>query len=122
MTASQMGLFGETDLPDPSAPQVQVRHDAMDTSQAAAAIAFPKSGSEREKVLAAIAVAPDGCTDDEMLEAWVTHPNGIRARRGELVTAGWVVDSGRRRKTRTGQAAAVWTLSDAGRRQWKEKS
>lgn len=36
-------------------------------------------------------------------------------RRGELVTGGWVIDSGRRRPTRSGQPAVVWVLSAEGR-------
>lgn len=89
----------------------------MDTSRAAAAGALPRSGTQRRKVLDAIAVSPDGMTDDEVMEATHVHPNSVRPRRGELVTEGWVVDSGRRRDTDAGNAAAVWVLTDAGRRQ-----
>jgi hypothetical protein len=40
-------------------------------------------------------------------------PSGLRTRRRELVDAGLVVDTGRRRKSRSGRAMIVWAATDA---------
>ena len=37
--------------------------------------------------------------------------SGIRTRRSELVTAGRVIDTGRRQPTLTGRSAIVWSLA-----------
>ncbi|MBX3410622.1 MAG: hypothetical protein KF859_12160 [Phycisphaeraceae bacterium] len=49
-----------------------------------------------------------GATDDEGEAALGIKPQTYTPRRGELVALGQVVDSGRRRNTSSGRAAAVW--------------
>ena len=51
---------------------------------------------------------PRGATDEQIHEALELSGDTARARRCELRDAGLIVDSGRRRKTRTGRRAVVW--------------
>ena len=56
-------------------------------------------------------------TDEELCfrladaQAEAVSVSGVRTRRSELVTAGHVVDTGRRKPTRTGRTAIVWGIS-----------
>lgn len=104
-------------LPDPSAPGVQLRSGASDTETAAAWAALPGSGTQRRDVLDALSSSGDaGLCDHEIAEALSMNPSSVRPRRGELVSGGWVEDSGLRRRTPSGADAAVWVVSEAGRR------
>jgi transcription initiation factor IIE alpha subunit len=49
-----------------------------------------------------------GATDDELQTALGMDPSTERPRRVELERAGLVIDSGERRKTRSGREAVVW--------------
>ncbi|MCX5652570.1 MAG: hypothetical protein NTU45_14470 [Planctomycetota bacterium] len=53
-----------------------------------------------------------GATDDEGESALGIKPQSYTPRRGELVALGLVVDSGKRRKTESGRAAAVWVTPE----------
>ena len=55
---------------------------------------------------------PHGATDDEGESALGIKPQSYTPRRGELVALGLVVDSGKRRKTESGRAAAVWVTPE----------
>jgi hypothetical protein len=55
---------------------------------------------------------PYGATDDEGEYVLGIQPQTYTPRRGELVGLGLVVDSGERRKTRNGRAAAVWVTRE----------
>jgi hypothetical protein len=83
-----------------------------DTSEEAAKLIEPTSGSLRGKILEHTRrMAAFGVTDDEV-EMW----SGLRhqtasARRRELVQAGLLRDSGRRRPTRSGRMATVWVAT-----------
>lgn len=86
------------------------------TERAAAAANAGRSGSQRRRVLEAIAGAgSDGHTDFELERLLGLNRPSPGNRRGELVTAGLVANSGRTRKTNTGSPAVVWVLTDAGR-------
>jgi len=100
--------------PDENRPGL-VRIDARDTSRAAAALVEPRTGSWRSKVLLAVAEYPR--TDDGLISALHGSPNTIRPRRVELMEDGWIEDSGERRATITGAQAAVWRLTEQGRKQ-----
>lgn len=79
------------------------------TSDAAARWVAPFTGTMRERVYAYIAACgSNGATDDEGETALGIRPQSYTPRRGELVNAGRVVDSGRRRPTASGSPAAVW--------------
>ena len=114
MTEEQLRL-----LPDPGAPALgkfQRPGDASETQIPAAVEAYPSSGTWRRLVLNVIAAAdPYGATDEEMQTHLHLNPSTQRPRRVELVEMGWIEDSGRRRATRSGRAAVVWTLTDVAR-------
>lgn len=103
-------------LPPPDRPgPAQRQRAARRTSQAAAAAVEPKTGSQRHRLLAAVAqVSRDpklvGLTDVELGAATGIRPNSLRPRRGELVDGGWLEDSGRTR-IHHGRAHTVWVLS-----------
>lgn len=56
-----------------------------------------------------------GYTTDELVLSSQRPHQSISARVNELRDAGWIVDSGTNRKTRSGQQAAVWTLTPEAR-------
>ncbi len=59
----------------------------------------------------------NGATDNELSDLLQAPggQNNIRPRRGELVDAGYVADSGQKRRTGSGSQATVWRLSSAVR-------
>lgn len=80
-----------------------------DTSRAAQASAEPKAGTKRALVLAFIrGRGADGATDEEIQTGLPLGPNTQRPRRVELVGAGLIRDSKRRRPTLGGDMAVVW--------------
>lgn len=78
------------------------------TSQLAAAAIRKGASSLRTKVLNYLRDRRDGATDDEMQWALGMNPSTQRPRRVELCEEGLVVDSGKRRPTKSGRAATVW--------------
>jgi len=84
------------------------RHDHPDTSHAAAASV---SGKNRQRVFLVVQARVLGATDEEIQVATGINPNSQRPRRVELVDRGYIKDSGRRRKTRSGRSAIVWVLA-----------
>ncbi|EHR62650.1 helix-turn-helix domain-containing protein [Saccharomonospora cyanea] len=83
------------------------------TSARAARNIAPKTGTQRARVLAAV-VRHGGLTDLELAEQLGLLENSVRPRRTELVTGGYVVDSGRTR-THRGTEWVVWEATDAGK-------
>lgn len=101
-----------TDRPAPDPDAAQRRRDL----RAQRARELPNAGTAGRAVLDAIAsVATDrrtaGLTDWELVEVTGLSANTIRPRRGELVTGGWLLDSGASR-THHGKAHRVWVLSE----------
>lgn len=81
------------------------------TSQAAHIAARPKKGTLRYKVWALIlGTGNTGATDEEMQIRMGISGDTQRPRRYELVEAGFIKDSGRRRKTTNGKEAIVWVI------------
>jgi hypothetical protein len=103
-------------LSDPAADTVGAHHaHGGDTERRAAWEVMPASGSQRLRVLEAIDNAgSEGRTDQELEDELDIQRPSAGNRRGELMTGGWVRDSGRRRPTRSGKDAVVWVLTDAG--------
>lgn len=108
-------LFGSS-LSDPDANTAgQVHTGAGETEVAAARFVMPRTGTQRRKVLEAIAAADeDGLTDHQVAETTGIYLYSAAPRRTELVRGGWVRDSGRRRSTPHGSEAVVWILTDEG--------
>lgn len=97
MNARQLELF------DSLASQ---RHS--DTSRAAAARFASEAPNARRRVFELLDSTPKGLTDEEMQTRLRMSSNTQRPRRVELERAGVVRDSGRRKRTRSGAAAAIW--------------
>ncbi len=101
-----MTLFD--DRGDPTIEHTTTGHDHPDTSHEAARRILPKTGTQRRKVLSVVGIAP--LTDEEIGELLKMNPSSVRPRRGELVTMGWLEDSGQRRLTESGAKAIVWQV------------
>lgn len=113
-------------LPSPDTNAIGKFHGpdagAPETERAAAIRVYPRTGTARRIVLDFIgATGERGATDDEMQAALTMGANTQRPRRVELLNAGWIEDSGARRKTGTGSDAVAWVLTGAGSEQWSEE-
>lgn len=110
-------------LSDPDVPKIgkfQRPGDAAETQRLAALLAYPSTGTWRRRVLNAIAFAGEqGRTDEELQNQLNLNPSTQRPRRVELVEGGWVEDSERRRRTKSGRDAVVWIATEAARKNWK---
>lgn len=107
MSEEQPDLFA--DLPG------LVRHDHPDTSREAARKFTAQSGTARRRVFDALhAAGGDGMTDEELQRHLGMGGNTERPRRIELVDAGMVADSGRRRPTNSDSRGIVWTVTSRG--------
>lgn len=91
------------------------------TELASAIAVYPRSGTQRRKVLDAIhAAGMAGLTDEEISNSLKMLANTERPRRVELEEGGWIMDSGKKRKTEaSGSDAVVWVLTEKGAREWE---
>lgn len=104
------GLFG-VELREPFR-DMPAPHNGTPTSRAAAEAVTPESaGSQRARILEVLALYPGGLTDEQISETAGICDNATRPRRGELVAAGKVKDSGTTRLTIRNRKAVVWVLA-----------
>jgi hypothetical protein len=89
----------------------KVRSDAPATSRASARLLL-RPGTQRFRVLECLAWCPH--TDHELQRLLGMDPSTERPRRGELVDAGLVMESGRT-KRHQGREWTVWRVTEAGR-------
>ena len=82
----------------------------VQTSAIAAARAYPKTGTNRCKVLALIE-ACGGLTCDEVCERLDMLVQSATPTINSLKNDGWLRDSGARRNTRSGNPAVVWEVA-----------
>ena len=101
---------------------VSLTPEQTETSQRAALSVWPKAGTQRARILDAVAACGEyGATDDELVWDTDLPGNTVRPRRGELVDAGWLIAATdaaghpRVRPTTSGHDAQVWVLSAAAR-------
>lgn len=86
------------------------RHSRI--SRRAAEAMEPRAGTKRAQVLDFLrSCGPRGATDEEMQRRIPMVNNTQRPRRIELVAARLVKDSGRTRKTCSGEDAVVWVAT-----------
>jgi len=78
------------------------------TTAAAAASMATCAAKQRARVLAAIAGAVNGLTDDEGQALLEMEGSSCRPRRIELQTSGRIRSTGETRKTRSGRLAVAW--------------
>ena len=80
-----------------------------DTSEAAARSVEATAPRDQDRILASVGARhSDGMTCDELEVALGLSHQTASARVRDLVKAGRIIDSGKRRKTRTGRSAAVY--------------
>ena len=89
----------------------KVRSDAPATSRAAAR-GLLRPGTQRFRVLECLAWCP--ATDHELQRKLGLDPSAERPRRGELVDAGYVVESGQT-KRHQGREWTIWRVTESGR-------
>lgn len=84
-----------------------------DTSYKAADAIAPIAGKLRQAVYAFFVERGSyGATDAEIFDRWPEKSeNSLRPRRVELVEAGWLKDSGKRRLNKRGRSCCVWTVT-----------
>jgi hypothetical protein len=88
---------------------VRIGKRSPKTSQIAAERLLPRTGTKRKTVFDLIKAAGDvGLCDHEIedLTGWL-HQSASSIRNG-LMNDGWIMDSGKRRKTPQGNGAIVW--------------
>jgi hypothetical protein len=88
---------------------VRLGRRSPNTSQIAAQRLLPRTGTKRKTVFDLIRAAGDvGLCDHEIedLTGWL-HQSASSIRNG-LMNDGWIMDSGKRRKTPQGNGAIVW--------------
>jgi hypothetical protein len=92
--------------------QAPVGRNHPDTSYKAADAIMPVAGKLQQAVYAfAVERGAYGFTDAEMFEQWPDKSeNSLRPRRIELVVAGWLKDSGKRRPNKRGRSCVVWSV------------
>jgi transcription initiation factor IIE alpha subunit len=96
-------------------PYVGVPYSDLDTSLEAARSYAEHASTDSTRVLRVIRFLGDhGATDDEIEQALGMPHQTASARRRDLVIAGMVVDSGLRRRTRSGRNAKVWIVATDG--------
>lgn len=93
----------------------RVRKDAPETSKAI--VDKIRTGTLQQVMLDAFrnkAYVFGGATDDEMERFLGRSHQSVSATRNTLVRKGYLVDSGHRRPTRSGNQAIVWTWTGKG--------
>lgn len=102
-----------TPLLDQAAP---AKGTAMATRRAARAALEPKLGRLQGIVLRGLVDrGSHGATDEELAAELSMKDSTCRARRIELTEVGLVIDSGRKRKLKSGFRGAVWVAAAASR-------
>jgi hypothetical protein len=97
-----------------SLPPGVLSHSAPTSLAAAKHQRGHKVAEDRAKILAALKTCGPLC-DEEIQTYCDMNQNAERPRRGSLVDDGLVMPGTFRRATRSGCAAGVWVLTDAGR-------
>jgi hypothetical protein len=106
---------------DPTSQPI-VGNNTTDTSAEAGASVLGSVGKLARQCFDEIATVRDGggsgLTVDQLEQILNRSHQSVSARVNELRDKGWVMDSGRRRKTRSGRKAIVWTPTKMG---WEQR-
>lgn len=103
-----------SDLPEWFPPPT-ARMTDPDTSHEAAASAAERAATDRALVLRLHREHTAGLTDFELADLAGRQQTSLGVRRGELVKAGLIRNSGLRRPAPSGAAATVWMMTYEGR-------
>lgn len=102
---------GHVDQDDPTANRIgRWNQDGQATQRGAAIDNYPRSGSQRARILMLLEATP--ATSDEIEAALGIPHQSASARINDLLNGGWILDTGQRRRTRSGSLAIAWTASD----------
>jgi hypothetical protein len=102
-------------LTDPAQPRLgPFQHHSM-TSRQAAIVNYPRNGTQRQRIIKAVASAPDGLTREQLAEMLGIVLNAVLPRVVELRAGGWIEESGRTRLTKQGARATVLVLTERAR-------
>jgi hypothetical protein len=88
-------------------------HNGTPTSREAAKRHRQHASIQRSRVLAAVIMAKDGATREELEDATGLGGNSVRPRVRELIKAGLLKETGDLRKTRAGISASVLRAAHA---------
>lgn len=102
-------------LDDPSENRLGPFASDSDTSRKAALANFPRSGSQRNRILRAVEESRNGMTRPEIAEDLGISENSVRPRVKELIEGGWLEDTDDTRLTDSGQEASVLFATDKKR-------
>jgi hypothetical protein len=108
---------GTRHLIDPTTPTLGPFQSHSRTSRQAALDNYPRSGTQRWRIIEALAETPEGLTREQLSELLGIVLNSILPRVVELLNAGWIEESGGTRKTRQRCNAAVLVLTTRARTQ-----
>jgi hypothetical protein len=86
-------------------------HNGTPTSRAAALSIMPRAGTLRAKVLATI-IATNGATNEQISDRTGMLLQTVCARVNELARGGFIEDSGRTNRGRSGRDAVVWVKKE----------
>ena len=128
-TCHGSGFVSDSELDTLLAREPHTRFRSASTSTSADAARMLDADTCRTNhrlILQVLAFSPEGLSDEQISSAvnsykrlvpWPSISSStLRARRSELMHAGLVEDSGRRRaKSDTGRQCAVWTITELGR-------
>lgn len=123
MDVLQQDLFApEMPLDRPTQPRAGRHHrDAKPTEVDAALSITSISGARRVEILRVVANAGyTGMTQWEIVDRTNILRSTVAPRVNELDKGGWLEDSGRKRKEKTGRNAIVWVATERGRRFLRE--
>ncbi len=74
------------------------------------AMNLPNANTLEERVYKCLLISRGGMTDEKIQTTLNMNPSTQRPRRVRLVEKGLVIDSGMKRKTRSGRNAVVWRV------------
>lgn len=104
----------------PGEARSSTRHPVT-SDQAAAWMHGARATSAAARIVRHLYVFPvSGRTVDELIDMLAMPHQTCSPRVNELRNDGWIVDSGRKRETRSGQEAIVWVLSVRAREYLRE--
>lgn len=112
----------EKALPGPARSMVgHYRKDGPATMEQAAHLVYPRSGSDRLRVLVFIVEnEAEGATDWEIEQHLRMKHQTASARRRELEKDGWLEPTGKTRPTDTGTPAQTYRVTEQGLAKWAE--
>ena len=107
-------LFEDDDRPDPTKGGTTTGGSHPDTSHEAAVRVWPKTGTQRAKILQLLYnLWPGGLTDEEIQDRTGMGGSSERPRRIELTGMGWVINTLHTRETHGGDQAIIWQYKPA---------